>query len=185
MALTDWLDEIGTVGGFLLGGPVGAAAGRTLGGLVGGESEGVGGMLRNAAQGFGMGSLGTAIPGVKNFSGALGSVAAPTAPTPAVAGSSVRPPATGGGVPAITAPGAPGNVTVPPMTAPAAPTPAAPERAGGGLNVGGVLRDIGGFVEEHPMAVAMGLQGIGSYSRAAQEAKERERAQRADRKSVV
>lgn len=175
MAFWDYLDDIGTVGGFLLGGPAGAAIGRTAGGLFGGESEGVGGMLKNAAQGFGMGALGSAIPGVSDLSGTLGGVAAPTVPTPAVTGSSIRPP--GGGVPAITAPGAQGNITVPPMTA---PTPAAPAQAGGGI--GATLRnlagDVGGFIKENPMLVGGGLQAFSAYQAAQLAEEERKREQR-------
>lgn len=134
-------------------------------------------MLRNAAQGFGMGSLGTAIPGVRELSGTLGGVAAPTAPAPAVAGSSIRSPA-GGGVPAITTPGGQGNITVPPMTAPAAPAVAGTGTGGGGFNVGSMLRDVGSFVKENPMLVGGGLQAFSAYQAAQQAEEERERERR-------
>lgn len=40
------LDDIGTGLGFAFGGPLGAGLGRAAGGLVSGESQGLGGMLK-------------------------------------------------------------------------------------------------------------------------------------------
>lgn len=165
---------VGGIGGSFIPGvgtALGAGLGRTLGGLASGESEGVGGALRNAAIGYGAGAAGSQLPGIRD----LGGVAAPTVPTPAVTGSSIRPPS--GGVPAIGAPGAQGNITVPPMTA---PTPAAPAQAGGGI--GATLRnlagDVGGFIKENPMLVGGGLQAFSAYQAAQLAEEERKREQR-------
>ena len=54
-----FLDEVGTVGGFLVGGPGGAAAGRGLGTF--GATGNVGKGLRGAAEGFVLGSGASAL----------------------------------------------------------------------------------------------------------------------------
>lgn len=69
--------NIGTVGGFLLGGPVGAGVGRSLGGAVGNAASGkkitAGGVLKDFGTGLGAGYVGGALPGVGGLAGRYGS----------------------------------------------------------------------------------------------------------------
>ena len=73
--------------GFALGGPLGAAAGRTAGGAIPQpwgdrpsslEGEGdLGRLLKDAATGYGAGVVGQQIPGIQNLEGAFAGAAAP------------------------------------------------------------------------------------------------------------
>lgn len=82
--------NIGTAAGFALGGPLGAGLGRTVGGIVPGfggresslEGKGdLGRLLKDAATGAAIGSVASAVPGIKNLEGAFagGGAAAPGA----------------------------------------------------------------------------------------------------------
>lgn len=64
--------NIGTVGGFLLGGPIGAGVGRTLGGAVSGDKILSTKTLKNFGVGLGAGYVGSALPGVGGMAGKYG-----------------------------------------------------------------------------------------------------------------
>ena len=98
--------NIGTAAGFALGGPAGAAIGRTAGGIVPGfggrestlEGKGdLGRMLKDAATGFAAGTVASKVPGIKNLEGAFfkgggaapGAVAGQVAPAGQVGGTNV------------------------------------------------------------------------------------------------
>ena len=82
--------------GFALGGPPGAAAGRTVGGAIPQpwgdrpsslEGKGdLGRLLRDAAEGYGAGVVGQQVPGIQNLEGAFAGAAAPGAVAPMTGG---------------------------------------------------------------------------------------------------
>jgi hypothetical protein len=66
-----YYDDLGMIGGTLLGGPLGGAIGRTLGGSVGPErSKNLGGFISDAAQGYTFGKI--VGKGGSGFKSALG-----------------------------------------------------------------------------------------------------------------